>query len=220
MRLALALWMVLTSASLGTSVAADYRLEPLAEAAPTADLSPAIAKTLSAKGTKIIKGKSRTLCDVWFCETWKAKANFKPTNTVLYPFEVGQLVGVVRFKSKGADFRGQEIPAGVYTVRYAQQPVDGNHVGTSNTLDFLLLLPAGDDKNVEPMDAKALFKTSAKVAGTSHPAMLTLQSASSGEEATSLRHAEAEDFWILRTTGKTSAGELPLEVVIVGESKH
>ena len=41
-----------------------------------------------------------------------------------------------------ADFRDQGIPAGTYILRYSQQPVDGAHVGTSTTRDFLALLPA------------------------------------------------------------------------------
>ncbi|MGE0608587.1 MAG: hypothetical protein AB7O62_15940 [Pirellulales bacterium] len=207
--------------SLQTAVAADYRLEELPEAAPAGELSAAVAKTLQPAGSKIIKGKSRTLCDVWFCKTWNAKSDFKPTNTVLYPFEVGQLVGAVRFKSKGTDFRGQEIPSGVYTIRYAQQPVDGNHVGTSDTLDFLLLLPAEVDQGIEPLDAKEMFKTSAKVAGTNHPTMLTLQAAgSTGSETAELRHDEERDYWVLCTTGKAGKQAVPLEVVIVGESEH
>lgn len=202
-------------------LAADYRLEPLAEAAPADGVSPAIAKLLSADGVKVIKGKNRTLCDVWFLQTWPAKEGFKPTSSVLYPFEVGQLLGVARFKSKGADFRGQQIPAGVYTIRYAQQPVDGNHVGTSDTRDFLLLLPADADKDAKPFEAKAMAKASAKVAGTKHPTMLALLAASAdGGAETALRHDEAHDFWILRVEGKTDGAALPLELVVVGEAKH
>ena len=146
MRLSIAAVGIVCTTWCGALLAADFRLEPLADAVAAEELSPAIAKTLQSEGFKVIKGKSRTLCELWFSETWAAKSGFKPTNTVLYPFEVGQLVGVARYKSKGTDFRGQEIPAGVYTIRYAQQPVDGNHVGTSDTLDFLLLLPADADK--------------------------------------------------------------------------
>ena len=47
------------------------------------------------------------------------------------------------------DFRGQEIKKGVYTLRYGQQPEDGNHIGTSELADFLLAIPAGVDSGMQ-----------------------------------------------------------------------
>jgi hypothetical protein len=47
----------------------------------------------------------------------------------------------VHFLHAAADFRGQQVPVGFYTLRYALIPDDGNHLGVSPNPDFLLLIP-------------------------------------------------------------------------------
>jgi hypothetical protein len=208
----------------GTSavLAADHTLQPLDEAAPSDAIAPEILEQLAPTGIKVLRGK-RTVCDLWLCQSWTAKADFESTATIIYPFEVGQLIGVARYKGKGTDFRGQGISPGVYVLRYGHQPIDGNHVGTSDTLDFLLLTPADADRTVEPMAAKELFKLSAQVAGSKHPTILSLvRPAGSAESAPSIRHDEEHDLWIVTATAKKAGGEelQPLEVVVVGQSPH
>jgi hypothetical protein len=206
----------------GRAWAVDHVLAPLEEPAPADAVAPELLDELNPTGVKVLRGR-RTLCDLWFCKSWAGKADFEATSTVIYPFEVGQLMAVVRYKSKGTDFRGQDIPAGVYVVRYAQQPVDGNHVGTSDTLDFLLLTPAADDRALAAAEGKELFKLSAKVAGSKHPTMLCLVRPFAPHDAgPTLRHDEERDFWIVQTAARLGGGDTmqPLELVIVGQSAH
>lgn len=208
--------------ALGSSTvwAADYSVEVLKEPAPSDAISADIAAQLAQEGIKVTKGTSRTVASLWLCKSWPVKEGFKPTSTVLYPFEVGQLIGVIRFKNKGSDFRDQEIASGVYTVRYAQQPVDGNHVGTSVTRDFLVMLPPDQDAAAKPVTEKELFKLSAAAAGTAHPAMLALVAADAASgSGPALRHLEEPDWWILQTAGKTQSGKpLAVDLVIVGKA--
>ncbi|HUY88454.1 MAG TPA: hypothetical protein VMV10_06950 [Pirellulales bacterium] len=202
--------------------AADYSVAPLAQPAPAGELDAAVAEQLSPTGFVVKKG-TRTLCEIWTAKTWTAAADFKPSNTVIYPLEMGELLGVVRYARKGGDFRGQEIPKGVYTLRYALQPQDGNHVGTSDTRDFVLLLPAADDASPETMDKAELFKLSPKTAGGTHPAMLCLL-ASAGEsaEAPEMTHDESRELWSVRFSNPTVAGEKPgrltIQLVVVGRA--
>ena len=44
----------------------------------------------------------------------------------------GTLVGAIRVGAAWTDIRGHGMKPGVYTLRYGQQPQDGNHVGTSD----------------------------------------------------------------------------------------
>ena len=97
------------------------------------------------------------------------KAEFEPSDTVFVPLEPGSLVGVLRFTRKGADFRGQEIKAGVYTLRYSNQPVDGNHVGTFATRDFLVMVPASADQTIQPIAEMDLYAASAQSAESNSP---------------------------------------------------
>jgi hypothetical protein len=207
----------------GTCWAVDHRVEPLSEPAPTDGLSPAIASALEPSGVRVLRGGSRTVADVWLAKEWNSKADFKPTSAVLYPFEVGTLIGVIRFKNRGDDFRGQEIPAGVYTIRYGLQPVDGNHVGTSDTRDFLLLMPASEDKQVAPLDEMTMNQLSPKVTGGTHPTMMALLRSGPSEGKASIHHDEARDYWSVRLQGASKASgksqPLPIEIVVAGQAE-
>lgn len=202
--------------------AADHKVEKVDEPAPKEGISAEIAALLSPTGFKVIRGESRVICEVWPCKEWPIK-EVKASNDVLYPFQPGQVMGVARFPRKGSDFREQDVPAGLYTLRYGQQPVDGAHVGTSPTRDFLLLTPADKDKSPDIIaDFKALSKASAQTTGASHPAILSLQRQSDSKDALAIRHQEDKDWWIVRFTGKTKSGDKAadqgVEAVFVGHA--
>lgn len=221
MRLRLDLFGLVIMWAAASAQAADYRLEVLTEAAPADAVPAAVLEKLSPQGISVIRGKSKVLCEIWMCQSWTSVADFKPSPKILYPFRPGDVLGVVRYRSKGKDFRGQSIPSGVYLIRYGVQPEDGNHVGTSATRDFLVLTPAADDQSADPLDEKSLFKLSAKVAGGKHPAMLCLIQPTAVHEKPEMRNSE--DWWILQLPGKKSLdgqdSDQPLEMVVVGESK-
>ena len=107
-------------------------------------------------------------------------------------------------------------------MRYAQQPVDGAHVGTSPTRDFLLLTNAKKDQDPAVLDYKPLTKQSAESAGSSHPLLLSLQRvATEATEFPAIRHNEERDWWILAMQAPTKAGgaegkPLVCELVVAG----
>lgn len=200
---------------------AEHRVEVLKEAPPADELSAEIAQQLDSTGLRVIRGTSRTVCDIWLCKQWTVSDGFEPTAEVLYPFQPGQLVGVIRYANKGSDFRDQDIAEGIYTLRYALQPVDGAHIGTSPTRDFLLLVAAENDEAAGSVEADQLIEKSAEAAESTHPAMLCLQRVSDKDaKAPAIRHNEEHDWWVLRGEGTTAAGEkksaMPFELVVVG----
>ena len=205
--------------------AAEHRVEAVSEAPPSDGVAKEIIDQLQSKGIKVVSGESRTVCEIWPSKTWQIQAGFKPTEQVLYPFLPGQLMGLVRYRVKGGDFREQEIARGLYTIRYGQQPVDGNHVGTSPTRDFLLLVPADKDKSAKPLDEKALLAASAEAAGSKHPAILCLRNAPADAKGLpSLFHEESHDWWCLRLAGKAEVDgktvDVPIEFVVVGHAEE
>ena len=123
--MSIALW------SLTASVQAAEKLETVASL--PAGLSKEIAAAVDPKGQTVV-GKEGAVCSVWLVKELPIKANFKPTLNVKYPFAPGELIGVlqVQAKSKFTDFRGQEIKPGVFTLRYSQQPEDGNQIGRAS----------------------------------------------------------------------------------------
>lgn len=182
-----------------------------------------MAKLLQPTGHSVAS-EDGVVCNVWLLKELPVKAGFKPNLYVKYPFGSGQLVGVIQIvqTNEYTDFRGQEVKPGVYTLRYGLQPQDGNHVGTSEVRDFLLATPIADDKSPAVLaDETALFNASAKSAGTTHPAIFSLQGAGEpGEKATLKHHGE---LWSLNVTATISeegkAVKLPIQVVVVGVSE-
>lgn len=172
----------------------EYRIAVSDQAVPE-EVAADVAKQLAPKGVKVTSGK-RTLCEIWLRGVVPTQPGFTPSQTILYPLSVGELVGVIRFPRKASDFRNQDIAAGVYTLRYGLQPVDGNHVGTSETRDFLLLSPAADDTNPEKIAEEELFKFSRDASATTHPAIFPLQAAPSDDaEVPAVVHDEARELW-------------------------
>jgi hypothetical protein len=200
--------------------AQEYRAEKLSEPPPADALAPELVQTLETSGVRVFKGQT-PLVDLWLRKEWPAKAGFQPSSAVLYPFEMGDLLGVARYKSRASDFRQQEIPAGVYTVRYAQQPEDGNHLGTSDTRDFLLLIPATADRQAAKLAPPKLFEASAKAAGTTHPTMLSMLPSATGETPAIALNEERELVGV-RVKGQANAGgkaaPLAVTIVVVGHA--
>jgi hypothetical protein len=184
-------------------------------------LAKEIAAVVDANGQKVV-GKDGAVCSVWLVKEVPIKANFKPTLNVKYPFAPGELVGVlqVQAKSKYTDFRGQEIKPGVFTLRYGQQPEDGNHVGTSDLADFLLAIPATVDTDAKPLgDFKGLSERSAKTAGSTHPAIFSLLPSDKPAEKPALTHDDSKEHTMLSTTLAAKGGaKVALRMVVIGKS--
>jgi hypothetical protein len=203
----------------GRLAAEEYRVEAFKDVPVPEQLSPDITAQLSPAGFKVMQGEKRTLLEIWPAKQWDVNAQFAPSATVLYPLKPGSLVGALRFGRKGADFRGQEIPSGVYTLRYGNQPVDGNHVGTFDTRDFLLMLPAEADTSPALIAEMDLHKTSAQSAESTHPAIMPLLKADGGGELPAMRHLAEQEWWTVRFAGQGGGGKkIVLELIVVGKA--
>jgi hypothetical protein len=201
--------------------AQEHRVAKIDTAPPADAIAPTVASQIAATGFKVTKG-SAVLLEMWPAKEWPLAEGAAAGGEVLYPLSPGQLIGVARYPNKASDFREQDIPAGTYIVRYGQQPVDGAHVGTSPTRDFLLLLPAAKDREAAPLDSKTLIETSKETTGTAHPAILSLQAAAADGEPLSIRDDSERQLVIVRFVGKVRQGQatkdLPVELVVVGKA--
>lgn len=198
----------------------DYRVEKLADGPPADALSPEIVARLSPSGYKVVDADGKTISEIWLAKELALTPGFQPTLAILYPLESGSLVGALHFPRKGSDFRGQEIEKGVYTLRYGNQPQDGNHVGTFETRDFLLMLPAAADRDPKTFSGDDFFATSAEAAQSSHPAIIPLLKPTEGD-APAMRHVEEMEWWTLRLPGADAkGGKQPLELVVVGTAQE
>jgi hypothetical protein len=213
-RLVLALFAFSSTAA----IADDYTLAS-ADKLPK-DLPATLADQLAPQGFQV-KGPKRELCSIWLLKDVAVKSDFAPSTAIKYPFTPGQLLGVISVPRRAGltDFRGHEIESGLYTLRYGQQPMDGNHIGTSDTADFLLAVPVAEDADPAPIaDLKSLFSRSAQASGTTHPAIFSLLPA---EEAAApgLTNDAEHEFWILNVAATAGEHKVPLRLIVVGKSK-
>lgn len=112
----------------------------------------------------------------WFRKEIPALATAEQIKNGLTCREIpeGTLVGVVKFDSNFVDFRKQEIPAGVYTLRFAMQPDVGDHKGTAPHPEFLVLSPVGKDRSPDAVEVKNLLPLSREATGGDHPGVMLL----------------------------------------------
>lgn len=202
----------------GFVVADDYKVETTTE---RPEVPAAIGEQLGESGLRIT-GPKRGLCDVWFAKSVAVEAGFEKTGTITYPFTPGQFVGVmvVPRRAELLDFKGHEIAAGTYTLRYGRQPQDGNHVGTSETLDFLLAIPV--DKEESPAgieDQDQLVERSAGASGTTHPAIFSLLPIEAVEGDAKVVEVGDHGWMALETTVQAEAAKVPVKLVVVGVSE-
>jgi len=128
-----------------TVAAADYKIEKAG--APPEELAPAVRETLAAEGVRVV-GPEGPLCEIWLRKAVPGHSKAAMELGIAYPqLAEGTLVGAVRFLREAKDFRRLEVKPGVYTLRLALYPTDGNHMGVAAQRDFLLLAPAAADSN-------------------------------------------------------------------------
>jgi hypothetical protein len=194
-----------------SAFAQDYKLEPIATAAP--GLAAAYEQVIQGQGFRV-NGASGAWCEIWLAKSLTVGA--KPDDAAIsFGIAQGTLLGIIRFPGKGADRRGQVIPAGVYAMRYSQFPVDGAHSGVAPQRDFALMTPVAADPDPAAKPAfDELVKMSGKASGTPHPAVLSLETPPTGATAPSVVK-EGEHDWTLTV----KIGNLTFSVIVVGKAE-
>ena len=86
----------------------------------------------------------------------------------------GTLVGAIRVGAQWSDVRGYVVRPGVYTLRYARQPANGDHLGVSPNREFLLMSPAAVDTTPDPVGYKGAVDLSKQTVRRAHPSALSL----------------------------------------------
>ena len=152
-------------------------------AATASNLPDAARQGVETKGYRVSLPGGTT--DFWFAKNLATTK--KEAAGALYPeLSDGEFVGIVNFAQAFTDFRGQNVPAGIYTLRYQLLPQDGNHLGVSPNPDFLLAIPVASDANPEQnYPYRRLVALSAKSTGGSHPAVIAMETA--GEPGTATK---------------------------------
>jgi len=187
------------------------------------DIGEPIQKVLGPQSVQLLDPAGKTVCEVWFRKEVPADATAEQIKNGLTYREVKQseVVGVIRFDQEWRDYRKQKVKAGTYTLRLGYQPMDGDHTGSSDFQDFLVILDAAKDTKTELMDPKHMVETSAKSIGTGHPAVFMLFPNSKPGAAPALA-AMPKNHWVLQTkedvtvAGKKTGTSLGFGLTLVG----
>lgn len=146
-------------------------VSPLTDTAP-ADLAAGVAARL-APAARVVAGDA-TL-DLWLVEELELSASAKASADPGWSgVESGTLVGALRVTGTFKEIRGKVVKPGVYTLRYGQQPQNGDHLGISLFREFLLISPAAIDKDPKILGFDGVVALSKEVIGTAHPASLSI----------------------------------------------
>jgi hypothetical protein len=155
-------------------LAADAATLDVVDAKPPDGVSEPIRAALDGKVLRLSMG-GKPFYEFWFRKALPLAE--KPANGTLglATMQEGTVLGVVRVSAEQFDFRSEEIPPGVYVMRFGLQPEDGNHLGVAPTRTFALLVPIKQDTKLEPIGHKELMKAAATINAAKHPSNLNLQ---------------------------------------------
>jgi hypothetical protein len=162
--------------------AADAAKLSVEKSKPPAELAEPIRSVLDDKAVRLASGE-KPFFEFWFRKELPLAEKPAGGTIGLTTVKEGTVLGAVRVTGQRFDFRNEEIPPGVYVVRYGVQPEDGNHLGVAPTRTFALLIPAKIDKTLEPVPHEALMKEAAKINAAMHPTNLNLQPVDKAEGA-------------------------------------
>ncbi len=158
--------------------AADFTLK-VTDKEPSKELGDAIRATLQAKAIQVLDGEKPAF-EFWFAKELSLKSKPASLAKALDSVEPATLLGAVSVSAVTRDYRDDELPAGTYTIRYALQPQDGDHSGSTDYTYFAVLVPAKNDPAPDALtNYKAVVKASAKDTSTGHPHVMSLRPAAS-----------------------------------------
>lgn len=206
MRNVLLITAVLATAAFGQ----DFKMQ--AGAAPPDEVG-ALKSQVETKSIKIVDAAGKVYCELWMRSTPVPAGKSTESNVTLPEVIPGTFFAVIQFPVAAADRRGQPIKAGVYTLRYSNFPITGDHQGVAPQRDFLILSRLADDADTgTPLKFDALMAMSLKGSGTTHPLVLSIWK----PDTLAVGFAkEGEHDWILQT----KVGSLPVAIILIGRGE-
>jgi len=204
----------------------EPKLALLAKADEPAPKLPAaipepFAKRLDARGVRLTGADGKTVCDVWLCSEVALAA--KPTSEMRVKFPtlpLGTLIGALQVVGAMTDYRNQAIAPGCYGLRVGWQPENGDHLGTSDSRDFLVVTSFTVDKDPAPVGKlDDLVKLSVPASPSDHALALYVAApeGDAGKDgAVRLFKREGKDEWAadLTLSCKAEGAKEPVKVRI------
>jgi hypothetical protein len=159
----------------GLTQAADYSVKTEKADAP-ADIPEAARKLLGDQVIRFSDGKDKLLAELWFRKEIPAKATDAQIGNGLTYQEIPQttLLGAIKIHEEMNDYKKHKVKPGLYTMRLAYQPMDGDHMGTAPFAEFIIMVPVKFDEGKATLEPEMLHKLGARASGSGHPAVWLL----------------------------------------------
>ncbi len=163
--------------------------------------------------------------EFWFVQELKLSGFGETTKDSLKNLEEIALIGVAvvhENEEEYTDFRDDPIDPGLYIMRMALQPQDGNHMGTSPFDSFAILISYEKDGDVlEFMDPEEMVDIASEDTPADHPPILSLQPADDMDgDFPRMEENEEEEWHFLSIKIPAKAGDehkdLRFNLVVVG----
>jgi hypothetical protein len=195
--------------------AQGYKIESAAAAAPS-ELSAAVREMLSPQALRV-SGPGGVVCEIWLRKSVPGQAATQNLGVVYTQLQEGTLVAAIRFPADLKDYRRQNVKAGVYTLRYALSPVNGNHQGVAPQRDFLLAIPAANDQDPANVSAAQAIELSKKSTSTNHASVWSLMSGDGAAGAApAISHESDADLWIAQFSISIAGAPVRMGLVVSG----
>lgn len=134
-------------------------------APPPAELADPIEALMAPGGPRVTIG-AKTI-DFWFVKSLPLRSG--TSDATWSSIDEGTLVGAAKLSAAHVEIRGKTLKPGIYTLRFALQPQNGDHLGASPYREFLLLGPVGGDTSPAALGHDGAVDLSKQAIGTSHP---------------------------------------------------
>lgn len=215
--------MALCLAGFLQGMAADWTVQVNDKDPPSA-LDGSIRATLQSKSVQVLKG-SKPIYEFWFRTQTPLKSKPASMNEAMKALPEAALLGAVMVGTSERDYRDDELAGGLYTMRFALQPQDGNHLGTAEFPYFAVLTPAKLDAKLDEITSyKQLVKASSKPTSSEHPVILSLRPVGKDEGAYPRISSPATAHQCVRVKLDGKAGDaseaLVLDLVVEGVAVH
>jgi hypothetical protein len=159
---------------------ADVTVRVVNKALPN-EIAPDFQALLQPQAVQVVEG-DKTLIEIWLAKEVLLQSKPASAAKALDAVKPTGVLGAVAVPAARRDYRDDEVPAGIYTLRFAMQPQDGNHSGSAEFGYFGVLVPAKLDPKPDAIkDYKELMKASSKQTSTDHPMVLSLRPVASTE---------------------------------------
>jgi hypothetical protein len=170
---------------------------------------------LQADGQKIVGGDGKVWCEIWWVKSVSQGPKTTEADVTWTTTPSGTLIGAIRWHGGAYDRRGQNLKAGVYTLRFGMFPINGDHQGVAPQRDFLVLAPAALDQNAETV-AKFddLMNLSRKASNSQHPAVMSMWLATESDFKPGLEQL-GEHEWVLRV----KLGDSQIALIVIGKAE-